>query len=92
MGMPKVWNIKDPNCPPLGKSVVFCGRPTKWSNPFRIGVLFKGKRMTRDDVCNRYDNEILPWLDVSPLRGKDLVCYCAPARCHCDSILRKANP
>jgi len=25
------------------------------------------------------------------LKGKDLVCWCAPERCHCDAILRKAS-
>lgn len=29
--------------------------------------------------------------DVSALRGKDLVCFCAPARRHGDALLRKAN-
>ena len=47
--------------------------------------------MTREDVCERFYAEALPDLDVSPLRGKDLICYCKPARCHCDSILRKVH-
>lgn len=47
--------------------------------------------MTRDDVCDRFDAEQLPDMDVSALRGKDLICFCAPKRCHCDAILRKAN-
>jgi len=25
------------------------------------------------------------------LAGKDLVCYCAPARCHADVLMRIAN-
>jgi hypothetical protein len=29
----------------------------------------------------------LPTLDLSLLRGRDLVCYCKPYRCHGDSIL-----
>lgn len=65
---------------------VYCGRPSKWKNPFLIT-----KQVTRDMACNRFEQEILPTLDVSELRGKNLVCFCAPKRCHCDSILRKAN-
>ena len=29
------------------------------------------------------------WLE--PLRGKDLVCWCAPARCHADVLMDLAN-
>lgn len=47
--------------------------------------------MTRDTVCDRFEQEILPKLDVRELKGKHLLCYCAPQRCHCDAILRKAN-
>jgi hypothetical protein len=48
------------------------------------------KEGDRDQVCDRFER-VLPTLDVSSLRGKDLVCWCAPLRCHCDAILRKAN-
>jgi hypothetical protein len=27
----------------------------------------------------------------TPLVGKDLVCYCAPRRCHAETLLRLAN-
>ncbi len=47
--------------------------------------------MTRDDVCDLFEERILPGLDVSALRGKDLICFCKPKRCHGDSILEKAN-
>lgn len=26
------------------------------------------------------------------LTGRDLVCWCAPLRCHCETLLRLANP
>lgn len=65
---------------------VYCGRGSPWGNPFKIG-----DHGTRDEVCDRFEREILPTLDVSSLRGKDLVCFCSPKRCHCDAILRKAN-
>lgn len=81
--MPKVWNKFDPNTP---KNAVYCGRPTQWGNPFMIG-----RDGDRNWVCDQFELRVLPTLDVSSLRGKDLVCFCAPARCHCDAILKKAN-
>ena len=91
--MPKVWSIHDPNCPPIGPNAVFCGRGSPWGNPFVIGAWWpeQARYMTRFDVCSRFYHEVLPFLDVSSLRGKDLICYCKPARCHADAILRKAN-
>ena len=68
------------------RGAVYIGRGSPWGNPFRIGP-----DGTRDDVCDRFEREILPTLDVSSLKGKDLVCFCAPHRCHGDAILRKAN-
>lgn len=70
---------------------VYVGRPTKWGNPFRIGV-----DGTREEVVRRYRE----WLNTQPslleaarreLRGKDLVCWCAPLPCHADVLLEVAN-
>jgi hypothetical protein len=80
---PRVLNKRRDVIP---NGAVYCGRPSKWGNPFKIG-----RDGDRDTVCDRFEREILPTLDVSELRGKDLVCHCAPERCHCDAILRKAN-
>ena len=64
-------------------SAIYIGRGSPWGNPFKIGP-----DGTRDEVCDRFEREVLPKLDLEPLRGKDLVCFCAPQRCHGDSILR----
>ena len=87
---PKVYNRLWGDAP---ASARYCGRGTPWGNPFVIGAWWpaKRRRMSRDDVCDRFRDEILPTLDVSELRGVDLECNCAPLRCHCDDILRKAN-
>ncbi len=61
---------------------VYIGRGSPWGNPFVIG-----RDGTRDDVCDRFSREILPTLDLAPLRGKHLVCWCKPARCHGDALL-----
>ena len=82
--MPKVLNKRRVGYTPT--EAVYVGRGSPWGNPFKIG-----EHGNRDDVCDRFEREILPTLDVSSLRGKDLVCWCAPSRCHADALLRKAN-
>lgn len=62
---------------------VYIGRGSPWGNPFVIG-----QHGDRDEVCDKFEQFSLPALDLAPLRGKDLVCWCKPARCHGDSILR----
>ena len=71
----------------MPSDAVYVGRGSPWGNPFKIGV--DGDRR---DVIQRFCDEILPGLDVTPLRGKNLVCFCAPLPCHADHLLRKANP
>lgn len=77
--MPKVHNRHHKTAP---ANAVYIGRGSPWGNPFVIG-----KDGDRDQVCDRFEREILPTLDLEPLRGRDLVCYCKPQRCHGDSIL-----
>jgi hypothetical protein len=76
-------------------NAIFVGRPTKWGNPYKVGVdnhtaeeavafyrrdLIAGSLpVTVDDVCRE-------------LKGKDLVCWCEPgAPCHADVLLDVAN-
>ena len=80
--MPAVFNKRYAH--PRG--AVYCGRGSPYGNPFVLGL-----DGDRDAVCDRFEHEVLPTLDVSGLRGKDLLCFCKPARCHCDAILKKAN-
>jgi hypothetical protein len=70
---------------------VYVGRPSKWGNPFYIGNGY-----TRTDVMVRYEL----WLRQHPefiedvkkeLKGKDLICWCAPLPCHADLLLELAN-
>lgn len=97
--MPRVWNKREPGVPP---DAVYVGRPTKWGNPF---THIKGQSLakfhvpTKDAAIGAYTL----WLTCDPanaellaavkteLRGKDLVCWCAPHRCHADVLLRIAN-
>lgn len=83
--MPKVLNQYNATQKELAEGV-YCGRGSPWGNPFRM---FSADQ--RDEVIKRFEEEVLPHLDVSSLRGKNLICFCAPKKCHCDSILKKAN-
>lgn len=87
--MPKVLNKRFDKIPP---DAVYVGRPSKWGNPYSIG-----KDGNREDVIAKYKKWLmaqdqLPLLFcLSELRGKDLVCWCAPLPCHADVLLELAN-
>lgn len=69
---------------------VYIGRGSKWGNPFRIGG--DGDRAAVIGKHARWLGEqprLLRALDE--LRGRDLVCFCAPLACHGDLLLRLAN-
>jgi hypothetical protein len=71
-------------------SAVYIGRGSKWGNPFRIGE--HGDRATviaLHEAWLRDQHHLLR--DLGELRGRDLVCFCAPAACHGDLLLKLAN-
>lgn len=61
---------------------VFVGRGSPWGNPFRIG-----HDGTREECIEKFKYHTLPTLDLRPLVGKSLVCFCAPRACHGDLLL-----
>lgn len=86
--MPSVLNKRRVGIP---AGSVYIGRPSKWGNPFVVGP-----DGTRDEVVEKYR----AWLLIQPelleaarreLRGRDLVCFCAPSACHGDVLLSVAN-
>lgn len=81
--MPKVYNKHHRDA---SASAIYVGRGSPWGNPFRIG-----EHGSREQVIEKFRCEVLPKLDLSPLKGKDLVCYCAPKACHADLLLEAAN-
>ena len=71
-------------------NAVYIGRPGKWGNPFVIGR--DGTRAEAIELHRRYimtSPELLAQL--SELRGRDLVCWCAPHACHGDILIELAN-
>lgn len=86
--MPKVLNKYTDGLP---RGSVYIGRPSKWGNPFPLRS-FK----SREDCIEAYRE----WLMTKPelieaakkeLKGKDLVCFCAPKKCHGDVLLEIVN-
>lgn len=87
--MPRVLNKYKERGIPIG--AVYIGRPSKWGNPFAIGP-----SQDRETVIRLYRD----WIQTQPqlieaakreLKGKDLVCFCAPCACHGDVLLEIAN-
>lgn len=82
---------------PLPPNSIYVGRPTKWGNPFSHlpNTLAKFRVETRDEAVKAYED----WMQTQPdlldslaeLSGKDLLCWCAPASCHADVLIRLAN-
>ena len=64
---------------------VYIGRGSKWGNPFVMR-----SESQRDSVCEQYERRLtaqiergeVTWGELADLHGKDLVCFCAPKRCH----------
>jgi len=86
---PRVLNKRTDKIPP---NAVYVGRPGKWGNPYRIGI-----DGTREEIVEKFRLLICGLvndgyqLDLEELRGKDLVCWCAPLPCHADVLLQLAN-
>ena len=70
---------------------VYIGRPSKWGNPFTIGV-----DGNRSEVIQKYRIWIKDQPDLlnelSELEGKTLGCWCSPKACHGDVLFEMANP
>lgn len=79
MSLPRLWKRGDPLCPADAR---YIGRGSPWGNPLKVGV--HGSRL---QVVRLYEAEVLPLLDLEPLRGHDLVCHCVPQLCHGHPIL-----
>src|SRR6266481_9483062 len=86
---PRVLNARRDGFP-SGAIYVGRGRGSKLGNPFMIG-----KHGTRDEVCVMNEEWFVNQSDllvlVRQLRGRDLVCWCAPERCHADLYLKLGN-
>ena len=92
---PRVLNKRTDIIPP---DAVYVGRPSKWGNPFRVGMRHNGIILNRKGVISAHKDHLLLSTEghiltsqIKELRGKDLVCWCAPLPCHADILLELAN-
>lgn len=86
----KVLNLRRPV---VGVKYMRVDRGTDWGNPFIMWDLSEAERQR---VCDLYEQYAIWRLSVDPkwlvpLRGHNLACWCAPYRCHADTLLRLAN-
>lgn len=91
--MPKVYNKHHKNAP---SDAVYVGRPTKWGNPFsHLPDTKAAFQVESREEAVRYYRNMLSEEDHQmikrELKGKDLVCWCAPKACHADVLLEIAN-
>jgi|TARA_R100000049_G_C1922742_1_gene67680 hypothetical protein len=69
---------------------VYIGRPSKWGNPFVIGIHGNREQVIKlyeDYLFNNYDL----MANMGELEGKTLVCYCKPEACHGDVLALFVN-
>lgn len=70
---------------------VYIGRGSPWGNPYVIG-----KHGTREQVVELHRRLLLNQPELverakRELAGKDLLCFCAPLKCHGETWLRVVN-
>jgi len=86
--MPRVLNKRTDTCSP---NSVYVGRPTKWGNPYIIG-----EDGNREEVVMKFKTYMQGRFDLQEaakkeLKGKDLICWCAPQACHASVLIEIAN-
>ena len=93
MNKPKVYNKHHHNAPP---DAVYIGRGSMWGNPYTHKQGTKASYIvgSREEAIAAFeaamDDEDRA-LVRRELKGKNLVCFCAPLACHGDVLLRIAN-
>lgn len=95
--MPKVYNKYHRDSP---ANAVYVGRPSKWGNPHTIGHCklcndfhVRGAAVIAylQDIQGDYIAGVTQADIKKELKGKDLICFCAPKPCHADVLLEIAN-
>ena len=88
---PKVYNRHHKNVP---TSAVYIGRGSPYGNPYtHLDSSHKNtiKVESREEAIKEFKEKVLPNLDLRPLIGKSVVCFCAPAPCHGDVLIEAAK-
>jgi len=78
-----------------GNRFVVVKRKGGWcvADPWQRFGHFWSKQEASAHAVERFRREVAPTLDLGPLRGRDLACWCSLADpCHADVLLELANP
>jgi Domain of unknown function (DUF4326) len=77
---------------PNGLPIIYVGRPTKWGNPYRIGVDGNREQVLKKSREFLMANPGFVEDARNELQGKNLACWCKPGEdCHADILLEMAN-
>lgn len=66
------------------------GSTLRWGNPFNVEFYGRARAIEKYKVYIQAELDA-GRVDLAELRGKDLVCWCAPLPCHADHLLELAN-
>jgi len=88
---PEIPQVFNKHTKPPHIRAVYCGPGSPYGNLYPISDL-----INRDKSCDLFDQYLIDHPDLAndireKLPGFNLMCYCKPKRCHCDTILRVAN-
>lgn len=76
----------------LPPNTVVVSRPSKWANPYRVGVDGDARECVRKFGSNISANLWMLRGLIDPLRGKNLACWCSlDEPCHADVLLELSN-
>lgn len=88
--MPEIFNMRHGDVPTDARYV---GRPSEFGNPYVVS-----QALTREKAVAQYRAWVYAPEQAGlrahirrELRGKDLVCWCAPSRCHAEVLIEIAN-
>lgn len=89
--MPEVLNRYKIPDQKITEDMIYIGRPSQWGNPFVVGI-----HGDREECVKKHREWVLKQPDLiekikTDLKGKHLVCHCAPLACHGDIYLEIAN-
>ena len=86
---------------PIPPEAVYIGRGSQWGNPYSHlkGTSAQFVTGSRDEACDKHNDYLKKQIlsgevsleALAGLHNKDLVCYCAPARCHGDTLVKAAE-
>jgi hypothetical protein len=82
---PRILNANIDDIPP---GAVWVDRNSRFGNPFRIGPDGDFEQVKKLYIQYLLDNPQLVEDIKTTLRGKDLVCWCHPAPCHAEILIR----